>query len=112
MRTMAEPPPSDTIVVLSTCPDEITARQIARDLVESGLAGCVTRLAGFSTYRWEGQTCDEAQVLLLVKSVMSRYLELQKRLKALLPDAVPEILALPVQAGDPGYLSWLNRVLS
>jgi len=103
---------SDAIVVLCTCPDEAVAETLARGLVESGVCACVNRLAGVrSTYRWEGQVLDEGEVLLIIKTVSSAYARLEERILALHPYQTPEILALPVLAGAPGYLSWLQTVV-
>jgi periplasmic divalent cation tolerance protein len=99
----------EAIVVLCSCPDEPTAEHIARELVGARLAACVNRLGGVrSTYRWEGQVRDEPEVLLAIKTLRSRYGELEMRLKALHPYEVPEIIALPVVAGLGGYLAWIG----
>jgi len=100
---------SDVILVLTACPDEATAARIALDLVESGLAACVSRLPGVhSTYRWEGRVQDEPEVLLIIKTLANRFETLEMRLKSLHPYEVPEIIALPVVSGSPEYLSWLR----
>ncbi len=97
------------IVILTTCPDEAVASRICRDLVESGLAACVSRLGPVhSTYRWQGAIQDEPEVLLVIKTTSARYPELEMRLKSLHPYEVPEIIALPVAAGSAEYLSWLE----
>jgi periplasmic divalent cation tolerance protein len=97
------------IVVLTTCPDEATASRIARNLVESGLAACVSRIGPVhSTYRWQGAIQDEPEVLLVIKTVTARYSELEMRLKSLHPYEVPEIVALPLVAGSAEYLAWLQ----
>jgi periplasmic divalent cation tolerance protein len=98
----------DNLVVLCTCPDEDTGRRIAATLVEEHLAACVNRMPGVrSTYRWQGQVQDEPEVLLIIKTVTSRYAELELRLKALHPYDVPEIIALPVVTGSAHYLAWI-----
>jgi periplasmic divalent cation tolerance protein len=103
------PEPTQPIVVLTTCPDEPAAARIARELVESGLAACATRVGPVhSTYRWQGAIQDEPEVLLVIKTVSTRYSELEMRLKSLHPYEVPEIIALPVAAGSTDYLSWLR----
>ena len=104
--------PAEPIVVLTTCPDEATAASIARDLVESGLAACVNRVGPVhSTFRWQGAIQDEPEVLLVIKTVIARYSELEMRLKTLHPYAVPEIIALPIVAGAANYLGWLRGVV-
>lgn len=101
--------PTEPLVVLTTCPDDAAAARIARELVESGLAACVSRVGPVhSTYRWQGAIRDEPEALLLIKTVTTRYPELEMRLKSLHPYEVPEIIALPVTAGSAAYLSWLQ----
>lgn len=101
--------PIEPLVVLTTCPDDAAAARIARELVESGLAACVSRVGPVhSTYRWQGAIRDEPEALLLIKTVTTRYPELEMRLKSLHPYEVPEIIALPVVAGSAAYLSWLQ----
>lgn len=100
---------TDAILVLTACPEEATALRIARDLVESGLAACVSRLPGaHSTYRWEGRLQDEPEVLLIIKTLATRFEALEMRLKSLHPYEVPEIIAVPVVNGSPEYLAWLR----
>ena len=100
---------SDAILVLTACPEETTAVRISRDLVESGLAACVSRLPGVhSTYRWEGRLQDEPEVLLIIKTLATRFEALEMRLKSLHPYEVPEIIALPAASLSPEYLAWLR----
>ena len=107
------PLPADPIVVLTTCPDDGVAARIARDLVESGLAACVSRVGPVhSTYRWQGAIQDEPEVLLVIKTLGARYSELEMRLKSLHPYQVPEIIALPVSAGSVDYLRWLREAVA
>ena len=98
----------EALVVLCACPDESVADRIARDLVGARLAACVNRIPGMrSVFHWKGALQDEPEVLLAIKTVASRYEELEMRLKALHPYEVPEIIALPVLAGAAPYLAWL-----
>jgi len=50
-------------------------------------------------------------VLLVIKTVSTRYSELEMRLKSLHPYDVPEIIALPVASGSADYLSWLRQAV-
>jgi periplasmic divalent cation tolerance protein len=105
--------PIEPIVVLTTCPDDAAAARIARELVESGLAACVSRVGPIhSTFRWQGAMQDEPEVLLVIKTLTSRYSELEMRLKSLHPYDVPEIIALPVNRGSASYLAWLRGAVS
>ena len=100
-------------MVLTTCPDDTVATRLARDLVEAGLAACVSRVGPVhSTFRWQGAIQDEPEVLLVIKTVSARYLELEMRLKSLHPYDVPEIIALPLIRGSTEYLDWLSAAVA
>jgi periplasmic divalent cation tolerance protein len=102
------------LLVLSTVPSDEKGAEIARRLVEEKLAACVNIVPGVrSIYRWQEKLCDDAEALCIIKTRASLFPALRKRLVALHPYEVPEILALPVAAGHTAYLEWvvgsLNR---
>ncbi len=104
------PPVPDpaALLVLTSCPGEPVALDIARILVDEGLAACVHQLgAGMSVYRWEGRVCEQSERLLVIKTTRARYEALEMRLRALHPYEIPEIIAVPVVLGSGPYLSWL-----
>lgn len=96
-------------LLLSACPDAESAGCIAAALVEEQLAACVTVLPGArSVYRWQGAVEHADECVLLIKARADDYPALERRLLALHPYDVPELLALPVLAGNPAYLAWLE----
>lgn len=98
------------LVIFCTCPDLKSGERIGTAVVEERLAACVNLLPGLSSiYRWQGQVKREPECLLLIKTSADRYETLQKRLRALHPYEVPEIIALPIRRGDPDYLAWINE---
>lgn len=100
-------------VVLTTCPDETTAEILARRLVEERLAACVNRVAGLrSTYWWQGQVQEDAEVLLIAKTSASRVANLSARIQALHPYELPEVIALPVAGGAERYLDWIGQTVT
>ncbi len=99
---------SAVLLVLSSLPDQAAAQQLARTLIERGLAACVSVLAPCtSVYRWRGAVEEAAEVPLLIKTTAGRYAELESTLRALHPYELPEIIAVPVTHGLPGYLDWV-----
>ena len=103
---MTEP---QCIVVLCTCPEGDAAGNIARTLVEEGLAACVNRLPGVvSNFSWKGRVEEEQETLLLIKSTEARLAALSARIKALHPYELPEVVAVPVSGGLAGYLDWVR----
>ena len=97
------------LLVYCTCPDSDTALRIAMALVDQQLAACVNVVPGLtSVYRWQGQTETSQEVLLLIKTRQAVYPELEAALLALHPYELPEIIAVPIEAGLPAYLSWIE----
>lgn len=106
--TTREHPPAPILLCLCTCPDDAVAAQVARAVVEERLAACVNRLPlTASTYRWQGQVMEEAEILLLIKTTPARYPALAARVLELHPYSVPELIALPIDRGLPDYLAWV-----
>lgn len=98
------------LLVLTNLPDAISAKTLARHLVERRLAACVNILPGVhSVYRWQGALEEAEEVTLLVKTVASRYAGLEAAIRSRHPYDVPEIIALPVAAGLPQYLEWIAQ---
>ncbi len=91
-----------------TCPDADSAARIARVLVDERLAACVQVVPGLvSTYRWDGVVRQDTEVLLLIKTTRERFETLKSRLPALHPYESPELIAVGVVDGLPGYLDWI-----
>ncbi|MFZ5481294.1 MAG: divalent-cation tolerance protein CutA [Myxococcota bacterium] len=101
---------TDLLVVLVTAPDADTAARIARTLVEERLAACGNVLPGVrSIYRWEGAVQDEPEVLIVLKTPRDRFEALRARVLEVHPYRVPEVIALPVEAGHAAYLAWVGE---
>jgi periplasmic divalent cation tolerance protein len=101
---------TDAVVVLCTLPPGDAASAIARTLVEERLAACVNLVPGVrSIYIWQGAVCDEPEQLAIIKTTAAGVAALTARLCALHPYDVPEVLALPVDAGHDAYLAWLRE---
>ncbi len=84
------------------------AQKIAHALVEEHLAACVTIQSGIeSVYRWHGQIEEAQEWLLNVKTMMSHFENVRRKIESLHSYACPVILATPVVAGNPIGLSWM-----
>jgi len=99
---------NDPLVVLTTVESREQAESIARLLVEDALAACVQIVGPVtSIYRWQGRVETAGELLLLIKTRSGIYPDLERKIRENHPYQTPEILALPVQSGFEGYLSWL-----
>ncbi|MDR2787608.1 MAG: divalent-cation tolerance protein CutA [Candidatus Accumulibacter sp.] len=98
----------DVLLVLTQLPDRGSAESLARTLLDRRLAACVSILSPCrSTYRWQGAVETSDEVPVLIKTTEACYTALQAAICAEHPYELPEIIALPVAAGLPGYLAWV-----
>lgn len=100
----------EQVVIFITAGSGEEARQIASALVSERLAACVNIVPGVhSVYRWAGKVEEGQEALLLVKSRHEMLEQLIARVRELHSYEVPEIIALPLLAGDVAYLHWLDE---
>lgn len=102
----------EAIVVLMTAANGEEAARLADLLIGAHLAACVQILPEMeSVYRWQGQIERQAETLLLAKTTLSKFSELEREVRALHSYDTPEIIALPIVAGSGPYLDWLRESL-
>lgn len=93
-----------------TTPNENSAKELARKLVEHKLAACVNIVPGLtSVYEWEGKLNEDHETLLMIKTRTSRVDELAKFVRENHPYSVAEVISVPIENGNPPYLEWLSR---
>ena len=101
---------NDVLLVITNLPDVASAGKLARQLVEARAAACVNQLAPcISTYRWQDKIETASEVPLLIKTTQAAYPRLEKLIREAHPYELPEIIAVPVMAGLPAYLSWVSN---
>lgn len=98
-------------MVFVTTPSEKVAEDIAKLLVQEGLAACVNIVREVrSIYKWQGRIEDEKEVLMVIKTRSSLFDRLKERVKQIHPYSVPEVIALPIEKGIEPYLKWVEEV--
>ena len=99
------------VVVLITTSSEEEAQKLGRVLVGEGLVACANIIPAVrSIFRWEGQVTEEQEALLVLKTVSETFDSLEAKVKAHHSYDVPEIIALPIQAGSRPYMEWLREM--
>lgn len=96
------------LLVFTSLPDRASAETLADALLEQRVAACVNILAPCSSvYRWKDSVQHDIEHPLLIKTTAERYPALEAAIRAGHPYELPEIIAVPVEHGLPGYLDWV-----
>ena len=100
------------IVILVTAVNKKEAGKIAASLIKQKLAACVNIVDKVdSLFFWEAKVQKAKEFLLIIKSKKEKLGRIIKLVKSLHSYTVPEIIALPIIAGDKPYLRWIDAAL-
>ena len=99
-------------VVLVTAKDKKEAQKIAVSLIKQKLAACVNVIDKVdSVFFWAGKIDRVKESLLVIKSKKEKLPQIIKLVRSLHSYEVPEIIAIPIIAGDKSYLRWIDVAL-
>ncbi len=99
------------MLVYCTVPNADEAKSISRLLIRKKLAACCNVIPGIiSIYRWEGEVQEENEVLLLIKTSLKKYDQVEKEIKMIHSYSIPEIIATPVVQASQAYLDWIIQM--
>ena len=96
------------LLVLTSLPERAQAEALARELLAARLAACIHIGATVhSLYHWRGEieTADETPVA--IKTRAGLYSRLETAIRSRHPYELPEIVAVPITDGLPGYVDWI-----
>jgi periplasmic divalent cation tolerance protein len=100
------------IVVLVTTANRAEAEKISQTLLEEKLIACANIINPVSSFFfWSGKIDKAEECLVVMKSRLDLFVELEERLRGLHSYEVPEVLALPIVEGSKAYLDWMRKVL-
>ena len=96
------------ILVLTQMPDRASAEALARALVETRLAACVSIGAPVeSLYHWRGEIETAGEIPVVVKTRSERYEAVEAAIRAGHPYELPEIVAISLVHGFAPYIGWI-----
>lgn len=93
---------------VTTIDSEEAARALAHSAVSARVAACA-QVAGpmTSTYWWAGKIETAQEWYVVFKTTAERYPALEKHIRDHHSYEVPEIVLMPIVAGNPAYLDWV-----
>ncbi len=95
-------------IILTSVETENDGLQLARDIVEEGLAACVQMSApGKSTYCWQGELQCANEYYLNIKTTKEASASAIAWLKQHHPYDLPEILCMDAKTSS-AYLQWIH----
>ena len=98
------------VLILVTSPNDETAARLAEGALDAGLAACILRSDVNSMYNWQGEKCQENEILSLFKTSTDKADELEKWITENHPYDIPAIIRLGARAND-AYEQWLSEAL-
>lgn len=95
--------------VVTTVDSNDAALALSKSVVEARLAACA-QVSGpiNSTYWWNGAVEGAQEWVITFKATATGYAALEQYIREHHSYDTPEILALPVLAGNPQYLNWIR----
>ena len=86
------------------------AKSIGQILVGQNLAACVNLFENMtSIYNWEDKLEEGHEVVMIAKTRKALMAKLIETVKSHHSYDIPCILELPIQGGNPNFLSWIER---
>ena len=106
----ASSPLGDVVMIYATFPDRDMALKVGRDLVDTGLAGCINVLPAMtSLYVWKGAAEMAEESVMIAKLGREGAERAVAHIVANHPYETPAVVILPVLGGNHAYLAWLRE---
>jgi len=95
------------ILVYSTFPTPADAERAARALLEEQLVAGANIFPAHSIFRWQGRIEDRQEAAVLFQAERRFYKRIERRIKQLHPDSVPQIVMWRLKDGLVPFLNWI-----
>jgi periplasmic divalent cation tolerance protein len=96
------------IVLITTLHKKQDAVRIGKGLLEKKLIACYNLWPIESAYWWKGEIVEENEVMMIMKSTVRWFDDIEEYVKVESGYEVPELFALDTEKIDPSYQRWIN----
>ena len=99
------------LFVYITCSSPDEAERIDHALLDERLVACANILTSpvHSLYLWKGKRETSDETVLIAKTMEDRFAALNRAVRRLHSYETPCVVAMPLVAGDPEYLAWVEE---
>ena len=98
----------EPILVCTSVNDIKAARNIANELLTKKYSPCINIVSNNeSIYVWNNDIETTNEYILFIKSVKSKFKNIEKLILAMHPYEIPEILAIDINHINMKYLKWM-----
>ena len=99
---------NDPLLIYTTFEKMDDARQVGRALVKARLAACVNIIPSMtSIYEWQGELCENSEVIMLIKTRKRHLEKALAQAKELHPYDTPALLVIEPSAFDTAFADWI-----
>lgn len=102
---------NEMVFIYTVMPNQDAAAKIGAILIENRLAACVNSFPINSAYIWNNEMTLDDEIVVLIKSIESKFKEIEQEILANHPYEVPIIAKWKVSV-NASYFEWLNSHIS
>ncbi|WP_165313794.1 divalent-cation tolerance protein CutA [Vibrio ziniensis] len=95
-------------IVLTTTNSQEVTQQLIRNLLSNQLAACIQTLPINSHYIWEGEVCNDEEILLVIKTQAHLFSQIEGVIEQIHNYEVPQLVQVPITDGFNPYLKWIE----
>jgi periplasmic divalent cation tolerance protein len=95
------------ILVYCTYPSKDEAAKVSRTLLGERLVAGANMFALDSMFRWKGRIEERAEAGVIYQAERRFFKRIERRIKQMHPDSVPQIVMWRIKDGYPSFLKWI-----
>ena len=99
------------LLLITTVPNQLLANKIAKELIESELAACISIKQIQSIYKWQGDIEENKEFEITIKSLPKNLNKLTLILKSRITYEVPQLI-YKIFDSEISYFEWIKESIN